>query len=380
MDVVSITQDLIKIPSITPSGKDCLLYVEQLLRPLGFTCHRLTFDDSDGEPVDNLYAEFGTTGPNLCFAGHVDVVPPGLVDDWTYPPFAGEITNGVLYGRGAVDMKGAIGAYLAALQCVVPGCQKSNCRLSILLTADEEGPAINGTAKMVDWLRQENKQIDLCILGEPTSVTKIGDTIKIGRRGSVTGFLTVFGTQGHVAYPDEADNPISRIMTTLQALSTQFPQHPYPDFDLSTFQITTIDVANPVTNVIPGRATATFNIRFNPAHTLLDLKQWAQNICSINAGRHDLTFTAGSAAFMQQPSVMHKLVQNAVYDVMGYHPRVSTRGGTSDARFIHTLCPVIELGLLSTSMHKIDEHVSVTDLNNLSQIYRHIIQGWPNPA
>lgn len=377
LDPLGLAQDLIRRPSVTPEDAGALAVLEEALTALGFTCHRLRFSDTDTPDIDNLYARLGTQGPNLCFAGHTDVVPPG--DGWTVDPFGAEVRDGVLYGRGAADMKGAIAAFTAAVarrlaEAPVPGS------ISFLITGDEEGPAINGTKKVLDWLAERGEKLDACVVGEPTNPRALGDMMKIGRRGSVTGYLTAWGTQGHVAYPHLADNPIPRLMAMLGALIAAPLDDGTPHFQPSSLQITTIDVGNPATNVIPGSAKATFNIRFNDIHTPDSLIAWVRatcdGVCGGDAGLYDLRFAVSGDAFVTPPGNLSVLISDAVEAETGRTPELSTSGGTSDARFIKDACAVAEFGLVGQSMHKKDENVRLDDLEALTRIYRRIIDGF----
>lgn len=378
LDPLGLARDLIRRPSVTPEDAGALAVLEEALTALGFTCHRLRFSDASETPdIDNLYARLGSEGPNLCFAGHTDVVPPG--DGWTVDPFAAEVIDGKLFGRGAADMKGAIAAFTAAVarrlaEAPVPGS------ISFLITGDEEGPAVNGTRKVLDWLAERGEGLDACIVGEPTNPRVLGEMMKIGRRGSVTGYLTAWGTQGHVAYPHLADNPIPRLMAMLGALIEKPLDDGTPHFQPSSLQITTIDVGNPATNVIPGSAKATFNIRFNDLHSPAALMEWIRatcdRVCGGDAGLYDLRFAVSGDAFVTPPGRLSDLIAQAALAETGRSPELSTSGGTSDARFIKDACPVAEFGLVGQSMHKKDEHVRLDDLEALTRVYRRVIDGF----
>jgi len=376
-DPLGLAQALIRRPSVTPEDAGALTVLEEALTALGFTCHRLRFSDADTPDIDNLYARLGTEAPNLCFAGHTDVVPPG--DGWTTGPFGGEIRDGALYGRGAADMKGAVAAFTAAVARRLAEAPVAGS-ISFLITGDEEGPAVNGTKKVLDWLAEKGEVLDACIVGEPTNPRSLGDMMKIGRRGSVTGYLTAWGTQGHVAYPHLADNPIPRLMAMLGALIESPLDDGTPHFQPSSLQITTIDVGNPATNVIPASAKATFNIRFNDLHTSDSLMAWVKatvdRVCGGDAGLYDLRFAVSGEAFLTPPGPLATLISDAVEAETGRAPELSTSGGTSDARFIKDACPVVEFGLVGQSMHKKDEHCRLDDLEALARIYRRIIDGF----
>ena len=369
MNALEIAQRLIRFPSITPNDEGALGFIEQLLSEAGFVCQRLPFASPGAPRIDNLYARLGGDGPCLAFAGHTDVVPPG--DGWRFDPFGGEVAEGRLWGRGAADMKGGVAASLAAaLRFAKSGAK--GC-IAFLLTGDEEGPAIDGTIKLVEWARARGERIDHCVLGEPTSVARLGDTIKNGRRGSLTGRLKIFGKQGHVAYPHLADNPSRLLPRVLDALSAALDGGT-PDFQPTNLEVTTIDVGNKASNVIPGAISVVFNIRFNDTWTPDTLEAEIRRRLGATAARHELTFDPCNAvAFLTARGAFTDLVADAVEDVTGRGPELSTGGGTSDARFIKDICPVVELGLLSGNMHGVDEFVDVADLEALSQIYGRIL-------
>jgi succinyl-diaminopimelate desuccinylase len=375
-DPVALTQALVRCPSVTPADAGALDVLVRALEPLGFVCHRLRFESDGTAPIDNLYARLGTSGPNLCFAGHTDVVPPGDPTSWTSDPFAGAIADGKLYGRGAADMKAAIAAFVAASGRRVASKGAPAGSISLLITGDEEGPAINGTRKVLDWLAGQGEVLDACIVGEPTNPNYLGEMIKVGRRGSITGHLTVHGTQGHVAYPHLADNPLPRLVQMLAALTAEPLDHGNGHFQPSTLAITTIDVGNPADNVIPARGSASFNIRFNNEHTSDTLKDWIRRTCDSVGGPYELTFRVSGESFLTLPGRLSDLVADAVQRVTGHRPELSTTGGTSDARFIKNICPVVEFGIVGQTMHKIDEHVSVSDVERLTDIYEAIIDGF----
>jgi succinyl-diaminopimelate desuccinylase len=377
-DPVALTQALVRCPSVTPADAGALEVLVQALKPLGFVCRRLRFESQGTPPIDNLYARLGTSGPNLCFAGHTDVVPPGDSASWTSDPFAGAIADGKLYGRGAADMKAAIAAFVAASGRRVASKGAPAGSISLLITGDEEGPAINGTRKVLDWLVEQGEVLDACIVGEPTNPNYLGEMIKVGRRGSITGHLTVHGTQGHVAYPHLADNPLPRLVQMLAALTAEPLDHGNEHFQPSTLVITTIDVGNPADNVIPAKGSASFNIRFNDEHTSDTLKDWIRRTCDSVGGPHELTFRVSGESFLTLPGRLSDLVADAIQRVTGHRPELSTTGGTSDARFIKNLCPVVEFGIVGQTMHKVNEHVSVSDVERLTDIYEAIIDGFFN--
>jgi succinyl-diaminopimelate desuccinylase len=377
-DPVAIAQELIRCRSVTPAEGGALGYLAGLLEAAGFAVHRLKFSDEGTPEVENLYARIGTASPHLAFAGHTDVVPPGDEGAWTHPPFAGEITDGVLYGRGAVDMKGAIASFVAAAHehlAARRGQPKGS--ISLLITGDEEGPGVNGTAKLLQWASARREVFDHCILGEPTNPAELGSTIKIGRRGSLSGTLTVTGKQGHVAYPQLAENPIRYLMRVMTALMSESLDHGTEHFDASNLEFTSVDVGNRAVNVIPGQARARFNIRFNDRHTQDSLKNWLETRCAQAAGSElgwEITYERGNSdAFLTRPGPFVDTVAQAIADVTGKRPELSTSGGTSDARFIKDYCPVVECGLVGQTMHQIDERVPTADLLGLTVIYRRIL-------
>jgi succinyl-diaminopimelate desuccinylase len=366
IDALALAQALIRRPSVTPKDAGALDVLEAVLKELGFITHRLPFGD-----VDNLYARLGNTAPHFCFAGHTDVVPVG--EGWNADPFAAEVRDGMLYGRGAADMKSAIAAFVAAAARIGKPPENFKGSISLLITGDEEGAAINGTVKLLEWLKGRGEKIDHCIVGEPTSVGKAGDTLKIGRRGSINFQVTVTGAQGHVGYPQKAKNPIP----VLAELVTQFAAHKLDKgsehFDPSTLSFTSIDVGNTATNVIPGEARAAFNIRFNDKHTPESLLHWvedrAQRIAQGSGCRIEITSQTSGVSFLTAPGKFTQLVSDTVASVTGQSPFFSTSGGTSDARFIKNACPVVELGLAGATMHKADECVAVTEIAALTEIY-----------
>lgn len=373
-DPVAMSQALIRCRSVTPADDGALSVIERALTPLGFTCHRLTFDEGGAEPVSNLYARLGEGSPHLCFAGHTDVVPPGDLDAWTVDPFAGEIVDGQLYGRGAVDMKGAVGCFIAAAaQFLKASPQKGS--ISLLITGDEEGPAVNGTVKVLDWMKAHGETIDACVVGEPTNPERLGQMIKIGRRGSLSGFLKVIGTQGHVAYPHRAENPITQLAAMLRALSEPLDEGT-EHFPPSMLVPTTFDVGNEATNVIPGEARANFNIRFNDLHTPDELKIWLHEKLDAVGADYELQTRCSGPAFLTEPGPLTDLMQKVIQEGLGVTPELSTSGGTSDARFIKDVCPVIEFGLVGQTMHQVDECVDVADLKALTGVYQRLLKAY----
>jgi len=380
IDPVDLAVELIRRPSVTPKDEGALEIVASRLERLGFVCHRLMFDDpgpdgAAGVPIANLYARLGTGRPNLCFAGHTDVVPPGPAEAWSFEPFAASLSEGALCGRGAVDMKGAIAAFIAAAERFLRARGDAFAgSISLLITGDEEGVAVNGTKKVLAWLRERGEILDACVVGEPTSAASLGDMIKIGRRGSITGRLTVEGTQGHVAYPHLTDNAAHRLVALLQAL-TSSPLDPGTEhFQPSSLQVTTIDIGNPATNVVPGVARATFNIRFNDQWTSETLKSWVADKLASVGGRYQLAWEVSGESFLVPPGPVSECLSAAIGAVTGRSPELSTTGGTSDARFIHMHCPVAEFGLVGLTMHKTDERVEIADIAQLTAIYEAFLE------
>jgi succinyl-diaminopimelate desuccinylase len=365
---LEIARALIRLPSVTPADAGALGFVRGLLEGAGFVCEPLRFGG-----IENLYARFGTASPCLAFAGHTDVVPPGDVARWRHDPFGAEVAEGRLWGRGAADMKGGVAASLAAgLSFAASAACKGS--IAFLLTGDEEGPAVDGTIRLVAFLRARGERIDHCVLGEPTSVEALGDTIKNGRRGSLTGRLSLLGKQGHVAYPHLADNPVRALPRALDALLTPALDSGTQDFQPTNLEIVTVDVGNPATNVIPGEVRAVFNIRFNDLWTPETLSVEIRRRLDATGARYELAFDPCNAvAFLTKRGPFTDLVSQAVLDVTGRRPELSTGGGTSDARFIKDICPVVELGLKSGNMHGVDEYAEVADLDALSRIYERIL-------
>mgnify|MGYP001361457446 CR=1 FL=1 len=375
IDALQLARDLIRRPSITPEDAGALGVLQQALEKLGFTCHRLSFTDTDTPPVENLYARIGTGSPNFCFAGHTDVVPVGDQNSWSVDPFGGNIIDDVLYGRGATDMKGAIAAFVEAVSRLIDREGVSGS-ISLLITGDEEGPAINGTKKVLDWMEKNGETIDVCLVGEPTNPSRLGEMIKIGRRGSLTGSLTVKGMQGHTAYPHLADNPIPRLIKMLDAIVSFELDNGTEHFQPSNLQLTTIDTGNPAANVIPAQVKAGFNIRFNDLHTGASLKKWLRSQLDAVGGQYELDVKISGEAFLTAPGEFSALITKSVKESTGIEPELSTSGGTSDARFIKDHCAVAEFGLVGQTMHKVDEQISVSDIRTLTNIYTDILDGY----
>jgi succinyl-diaminopimelate desuccinylase len=369
VDPVALTADLVRCPSVTPDEAGTLGLLERVLGGLGFACRRLRFEEAGTRPVDNLFAKLGQERPHLAFAGHVDVVPPGEPARWSVDPFAGETRDGRLYGRGAADMKSGIACFIAAVarHLELRGAPKGT--ISLLITGDEEGPAVNGTVKLLDWAHGQGERFDACIVGEPTCLERLGDVAKIGRRGSLTGHLVVLGRQGHTAYPHRADNAAHRLVAMLQALLSEPLDAGTAFFQPSNLQVTTIDVGNPATNVIPGEARASFNIRYNDLHTRDSLDAWLRERLDRVGGGYELETVTSGEAFVTQPGPLSDMLSGAVEEVTGRRPELNTSGGTSDARFVRRYCPVIEFGLVGQTMHQADEHVRLEDIGGLTRIY-----------
>lgn len=372
LDPVKFAEDLIRCASVTPADGGALGVLQGALEELGFTCHRLPFSQTGTADVDNLYARFGTETPNFCFAGHTDVVPVG--DGWTSGPFEPTIRDGMLYGRGAVDMKGAIACFVAAVSRYLKDVDALPGSISFLITGDEEGPSVNGTIKMLGWLEEQGEKLDYCLVGEPTNPQNIGDMAKIGRRGSLNTHLVVKGTQGHVAYPHLADNPVPRLIDILHKLTTKELDGGNDHFQPSNLEVVSVDVGNTASNVIPATAEARFNIRFNNDQSIEGLKSWISEICADAGGEYDLNMVASGDAFLTPPGKLSDLITGAVKAVTGRDVELSTTGGTSDARFIKDHCPVSEFGLVNQTMHKVDECVSLADMEILSDIYLEMLK------
>jgi len=382
IDALSIARDLIRCPSVTPADAGALGVLEKALVAAGFTCHRVTFSEAGTADVDNLYARIGTDGPHITFAGHTDVVPPGDESAWSVGAFSGEVKDGFLHGRGAVDMKGGIACSVAAvLEHLVANGDKPRAdgkgSISFLITGDEEDVSINGTIKLLKWAAERGEKFDHCVLGEPSNVETLGDTIKVGRRGSQSGTLYVDGVQGHVAYPHRAANPVPDISRLIVAISDEPLDHGSAQFQASNLEFTSVDVGNTANNVIPGQARAKFNIRYNDNHTQASLRELVETrltkACGNRIRARIVWEPSNSNVFVTKPGPFTDLAVSAIEDVTGRKPELSTSGGTSDARFISSYCPVIEFGLVGQTMHQIDERVPVKDLEKLTKVYRGIL-------
>jgi succinyl-diaminopimelate desuccinylase len=376
-DPIALARDLLRCPSVTPAEGGALALLEKVLKTADFEVHRVTFSEQGTAPVENLYARIGSGSPHLVFAGHTDVVPPGDEAGWSKPPFAGEIVGDMLYGRGAVDMKGAIACAVAAtLEHLAAGPLQGS--ISFLITGDEEGVAVNGTVKLLRWAADRGIRFDHCILGEPTNADLLGDTIKVGRRGSQNGTLVVTGKQGHVAYPECADNPVRGLVALMGALMYEPLDEGSAHFGPSNLEFTSIDIGNPTVNLIPAEARARFNVRFNDNYTQESLRALIEVRAQATARgfiRWHIEWEPSNAdAFLAPPGPFTDLVVGAIAEVTGRAPELSTSGGTSDARFIKNYCPVLEFGLVGRTMHQVDEQTPVNDLLLLTAIYRKILE------
>jgi len=371
-DPVNFAHDLIRCPSVTPDEAGALDLLQNTLEGLGFACTRYPFAE-----VDNLYARLGTGAPNFCYGGHTDVVPVGDANDWQYDPFGGDIADGKLWGRGAADMKGGIAAFVGAVSELIGSGWQPAGSISFLITGDEEGPALNGTKKVLQAITKAGEKIDHCLVGEPTNPNTLGEMIKIGRRGSLNGFITVTGTQGHTAYPDLAGNPVPVLLKLLSALAAKKLDDGNENFQASNLEITSVDVNNPAHNVIAGSASARFNIRFNTEHRGADLLKWIKSEIETAqqgfGGRIDADLTVPGSPFLTTPCGFTDMLMAAIKDVTGKTAELSTSGGTSDARFITNYAPVIEFGLIGKTIHQVNEHARVEDIKKLSEIYKALL-------
>ncbi len=375
INALDLTRAMIACPSVTPEDGGTQKVLQDALAGLGFTCHSQTFSDDNTPDVSNLYARLGSTSPNFCFAGHTDVVPVGDLDSWEDDPFSAEVKDGMLYGRGAADMKSAIACFAEATSRFLENHGSDfGGSISFLITGDEEGPAINGTRKLLEWAKAEGEVLDACLVGEPTNLTELGEMIKIGRRGSLNGTLTVHGVQGHTAYPHLGDNPIHRLVKMLSVLTNEPMDDGTDHFQASTLQISTVDVGNPASNVIPAKAIAVFNIRYNDLHTSATLESWLRKKLDAVGGEYDLDIYVSGESFLTQPGPLSKIIAGAVQSVTGNAPELSTTGGTSDARFIKEYCPVAEFGPIGQTMHKSNECIAVQDLAALTDIYTAVLE------
>ena len=376
-DELQISKDLIRFPSVTPIDAGAINYLSKKLKQLGFNCKILEFKDKKNPTIKNLYARLGNKQPNLCYAGHTDVVPPGNIKDWTVNPFKAVVKNNYLIGRGANDMKSSIACFLAAVSIFLKNKKKFNGSLSFLITGDEEAQAINGTKKVVDYLIKKKEKIDFCIVGEPTNPNKLGEMIKIGRRGSLSCNLELQGTQGHVAYPHLSNNPINSLITICEKLKKKPLDKGNKHFQPSNLEFTRIDVDNKAHNVIPARVKTQFNIRYNNFHTAVSLKKMinaeVKSICKKNKIKYKIEFLTSGNSFLTKPGATIQMAKNIIKKITKINTVYSTTGGTSDARFIKKIAPCLEFGLVNKTMHKVDECVSLSDLKKLTKIYNKIL-------
>ncbi len=380
LNEVKLAKELIKFPSITPIDAGVMKFLEKKLKKLGFKTKIIEFREKNFKPVKNLYARLGSKGPNFCFAGHLDVVPPGNINDWTVKPFEPSIKKGHLIGRGANDMKSSIAAFVSAVSVFLIKNKGFKGSISLLITGDEEGDAINGTKKVVDYLKKKKEKINFCLVGEPTNPNKLGEMIKIGRRGSITGKLTIKGIQGHVAYPHRANNPSTTIIRILNELKNIKFDKGTKDFQPTNLEVTKINIDNNADNIIPGSAEATFNIRFNNRHSSKTIKKKLnkifKKISKKNKSIYKIEYRVSGEAFLTKPNQTTFMIQNVVEKITRIKPELSTTGGTSDARFLRKISPCLEFGLVGKTMHKVDEAVSLKDLKNLTKIYQNILQNY----
>ena len=377
---LKLAKELIKFPTVTPIDAGIMKFLEKKLKTLGFKTKILEFKEKNYKPVKNLYARLGKKAPNFCYAGHLDVVPAGNLKEWTVNPFKPSIKKGHLIGRGANDMKSSIAAFVSAVSNFIQNKKKFNGSISLLITGDEEGVAINGTKKVVDYLRKKKEKIDFCIVGEPTNPNKLGEMIKIGRRGSMTGRLSIIGMQGHVAYPDRANNPSNALVQILKELKEIKFDNGTKDFQPTNLEITKININNSADNVIPGLAEATFNIRFNNKHSSNSIKnkinKIIKNISNKNKSKFKIKYNVSGEAFLTLPNATTYMIQDIIKKITKIKPKLSTTGGTSDARFIRKIAPCLEFGLVGKTMHKVDECVSLSDLKKLTLIYSIILKDY----
>ncbi len=377
---LQLSKDLIRFPSVTPKDAGAISFLSKKLKKLGFNCKILEFKDKRSKPIKNLYAKIGKKRPNLCYAGHTDVVPPGNLKDWTVNPFKPLIKNNYLIGRGANDMKSSIACFAAAVSKFLKKSKKFNGSISFLITGDEEGYAINGTKKVVDYLKRKKEKIDFCIVGEPTNPKKLGEMIKIGRRGSLSGKIEVTGVQGHIAYPHLSNNPINTLVAICKKLKENKLDKGNKNFQPSNLEFTSINVDNKAHNVIPARARAQFNIRYNNLHTATTLRKKVdaivKKICKRHKCNYRIQYIANGDAFLTKPEKTVLMAKKIIKKITKINPKLSTTGGTSDARFIRKISPCLEFGLVNRTMHRVDECVSLKDLKNLTKIYQNILEDY----
>ena len=377
---LQLAKELIKFPTVTPIDAGIMKFLEKKLKILGFKTKILEFKEKNSKPVKNLYARLGNQSPNFCYAGHLDVVPAGNLKEWTVNPFKPSVKKGHLIGRGANDMKSSIAAFVSAVSNFVENNRKFNGSISLLITGDEEGVAINGTKKVVDYLKKKKEKIDFCLVGEPTNPNKLGEMIKIGRRGSMNGRLSVIGVQGHVAYPQRANNPSTTLVQILEELKSIKFDNGTKDFQPTNLEITKINIDNSADNVIPGLANAKFNIRFNNKHTSTSIKKKIdkiiKKISNKNKSKYKIDYSVSGEAFLTKPNSTTFMIRDIIKKITKINPQLSTTGGTSDARFIRKIAPCLEFGLVGKTMHKVDEAVSLSDLKKLTLIYSNILQNY----
>ncbi len=377
---LQLAKELIRFPSITPVDAGIMTFLEKKLKQLGFKTKILEFREKNSKPVKNLYARLGNKNPNFCYAGHLDVVPAGNLKDWTVNPFKPSIKKGHLIGRGANDMKSSIAAFVSAVSTFIENYSNFSGSISLLITGDEEGVAINGTKKVVEYLKKRKEKIDFCLVGEPTNPSKLGEMIKIGRRGSMNGRLTIIGVQGHVAYPHRANNPSTTLVQILKLIKDIKFDQGNKDFQPTNLEITKIDINNTADNVIPGVAKATFNIRFNNKHSSSSLKKKInkviKKISTKNKSKYKIEYSLSGEAFLTNPNKTTFMIQDVIKKITKIKPKLSTTGGTSDARFIRKIAPCLEFGLVGKTMHKVDEAVSLSDLKKLTLIYLNILKNY----
>ncbi len=377
---LQLAKELIRFPSVTPVDAGIMSFLEKKLKQLGFKTKVLEFRENNSKPVKNLYARLGNKSPNFCYAGHLDVVPAGNLKDWTVNPFKPSIKKGHLIGRGANDMKSSIAAFVSAISNFIENYSNFSGSISLLITGDEEGAAINGTKKVVEYLKKRKEKIDFCLVGEPTNPSKLGEMIKIGRRGSMNGRLTITGVQGHVAYPHRANNPSTALVQILKLIKDIKFDQGTKDFQPTNLEITKININNTADNVIPEVAKATFNIRFNNKHSSSSLKKKInkviKKISAKNKSKYKIEYSVSGEAFLTNPNKTTFMIQDVIKKITKIKPKLSTTGGTSDARFIRKIAPCLEFGLVGKTMHKVDEAVSLSDLKKLTLIYSNILKNY----
>ena len=377
---LQLAKELIKFPTVTPIDAGIMKFLEKKLKTLGFKTKVLEFREKNSKPVKNLYAKLGNKGPNFCYAGHLDVVPAGNLKDWTVNPFQPSIKKGHLIGRGANDMKSSIAAFVSAVSNFVANKRDFNGSISLLITGDEEGVAINGTKKVVEYLEKKKEKIDFCLIGEPTNPNRLGEMIKIGRRGSMTGRLSIIGIQGHVAYPNRANNPSTALVQILKELKEIKFDNGTKDFQPTNLEITKININNFADNVIPGLANAKFNIRFNNKHSSNSIKKKInkiiKKISNKNKSKYEIDYSVSGEAFLTKPNNTTFMIRDIIKKITKIKPKLSTTGGTSDARFIRKIAPCLEFGLVGKTMHKVDEAVSLSDLKKLTKIYTEVLKNY----